>query len=78
MTLASLLGVYASVNGTGAGWASGQTLGLLGAAALLLALFLGIEARARSPLMRSVFPPRAPARSPATPVSRRESPAPRS
>src|SRR5207302_8337148 len=33
------------------GWTSGRTLGLLAAAAALLALFLGIEARVRSPLM---------------------------
>src|SRR5207237_1265759 len=34
-----------------AGWTSGQTLGLLAAAAALLAVFLGIEARARAPLV---------------------------
>ena len=46
-----MLAVYAIVNGNQKGWASGQTLGLLVVAAALLALFLGIEARVRSPLM---------------------------
>jgi EmrB/QacA subfamily drug resistance transporter len=46
-----LLAVYAIVNGGQAGWTSGRTVGLLGAAAALLALFLGIEARVRSPLV---------------------------
>ncbi len=43
--------VYAIVNGNQAGWTSGQTLGLLAAAAVLLAIFLSIEARVRAPLM---------------------------
>jgi MFS family permease len=43
--------VYAIVNGNAAGWASVRTIGLLGAAVALLALFLGIEARTRSPLV---------------------------
>ncbi len=51
VTTALILAVYAIVNGNQAGWASGQTLGLLAAAAALLALFLGIEARVSSPLM---------------------------
>jgi EmrB/QacA subfamily drug resistance transporter len=51
VTAASLLGVYAIVNGNEVGWTSRQTLALLAASALLLALFLGIEARTRSPLM---------------------------
>ena len=46
-----MLAVYAIVNGNEAGWASTQTVGLLGSAVVLLALFLGIEARVRNPLM---------------------------
>src|SRR5579862_5449820 len=46
-----LLAVYAIVNGNQAGWTSAQTLGLLGAAALLLALFGVIEARVAAPLV---------------------------
>src|SRR5258706_2180097 len=51
VTASLLLAVYAVVNGNGAGWTSAQTLGLLGAAAVLLALFLAIESRVRDPLM---------------------------
>ncbi len=51
VTAALMLAVYAIVNGNQAGWTSGQTVGLLAAAAALLALFLGIEARVHSPLM---------------------------
>jgi len=51
VTTALMLAVYAIVNGNENGWTSGRTLGLLGAAAVLLALFIGIEARVRSPLM---------------------------
>jgi predicted MFS family arabinose efflux permease len=46
-----MLAVYAIINGNEQGWTSGQTLGLLGAAALLLAVFIAIEARISSPLM---------------------------
>ncbi len=46
-----MVAVYAIVNGNEAGWTSVTTLGLLGMAALLLALFLWIEARVREPLM---------------------------
>jgi len=46
-----MLAVYAIVNGNSTGWATGQTLGLLAAAVVLLALFIGIEARVPSPLM---------------------------
>jgi EmrB/QacA subfamily drug resistance transporter len=46
-----MLAVYAIVNGNEAGWLSARTLGLLGAAAALLGLFLIIEARVRSPLV---------------------------
>ncbi|MCP9486297.1 MAG: MFS transporter [Gaiellaceae bacterium MAG52_C11] len=51
VTAALMLAVYAIVNGNREGWTSVQTLGLLGAGAALLAVFLGIEARVRSPLM---------------------------
>ncbi len=46
-----MLAVYAVVDGNHAGWTSVQTTTLLGAALLLLALFLCIEARVRDPLM---------------------------
>ncbi len=46
-----MLAVYAIVNGNQAGWTSLQTLGLLGIAALLLAVFLVIESRVASPLV---------------------------
>jgi EmrB/QacA subfamily drug resistance transporter len=51
VTVALMLAVYAIVNGNDAGWTSAQTLGLLGAAVVLLAAFLAIEARVPSPLM---------------------------
>jgi EmrB/QacA subfamily drug resistance transporter len=51
VTTSLMLAVYAVVNGNEAGWGSGQTVGLLGSAALLLALFLFIESRVASPLM---------------------------
>jgi predicted MFS family arabinose efflux permease len=46
-----MLAVYAIVNGNEIGWRSPQTLGLLGAAAVLMAIFLAIEFRVRAPLM---------------------------
>lgn len=51
VTASLMLAVYAVVNGNEAGWTSAQSLGLLGAAALLMALFLAIEARVAEPLM---------------------------
>src|SRR5919106_4047979 len=51
VTLSLMLAVYAIVNGNQVGWMAAQTLGLLGAGAALLAIFLGIEARVRSPLV---------------------------
>jgi EmrB/QacA subfamily drug resistance transporter len=51
VTASLMLAVYAIVNGNQEGWTSGQTLGLLAAAVTLLAVFLGIEARVRSPLV---------------------------
>jgi EmrB/QacA subfamily drug resistance transporter len=46
-----VLAVYAIVNGNEKGWSSAQTLGLLGAAAALLVVFLAVESRIRSPLV---------------------------
>jgi EmrB/QacA subfamily drug resistance transporter len=51
VTASLMLAVYAIVNGNKDGWSSGQTLGLLAAAAALFAVFLAIEARVQSPLM---------------------------
>jgi EmrB/QacA subfamily drug resistance transporter len=51
VTAALMLAVYAIVNGNSRGWTSAQTLGLLGGAAALLALFLAIESRVEAPLM---------------------------
>ena len=45
VTSSLMLAVYAIVNGNDSGWGSTQTLGLLAAAAALLAIFLVIEAR---------------------------------
>jgi EmrB/QacA subfamily drug resistance transporter len=51
VTAALMLAVYAIVNGNQAGWTSAQTLGLLVAAAALLAGFVAVESRVRSPLV---------------------------
>ncbi len=51
VTAALMLAVYAIVGGNDAGWTSTRTFVLLGAAALLFALFIGIEARVAQPLM---------------------------
>ena len=51
VTVALILAVYAIVNGNQEGWMSAQTLGLLGAGAALLAVFVALEARVRSPLV---------------------------
>lgn len=51
VTATMLLAVYAVVNGNQAGWTSAQTLGLLAAAASLLAIFITIEGRTRAPLI---------------------------
>ena len=51
VTTALMLAVYSIVNGNEAGWMSLQTTGQLAAAVALLAIFLGIEARVREPLM---------------------------
>ena len=51
VTAGLMLAVYAIVNGNQAGWLSGQTVGLLAGAVALLAAFLAVESRVRSPLM---------------------------
>ncbi|HEY3068884.1 MAG TPA: DHA2 family efflux MFS transporter permease subunit [Gaiellaceae bacterium] len=51
VTGALMLAVYAIVNGNQTGWTSGETIGLLAGALALVAVFLGIESRASSPLV---------------------------
>jgi EmrB/QacA subfamily drug resistance transporter len=51
VTASLMLAVYAIVNGNEEGWTSARTVGVLAASLLVLALFLGIEARIRSPLV---------------------------
>ncbi len=51
ITGATVLAVYAIVNGNTAGWTSAQTLGLLGTAVVILVAFVVWEARAAAPLM---------------------------
>src|SRR4051812_20488547 len=51
VTSALMLAVYAIVNGNAAGWTSTQTVGLLAAAVVLLAVFLRIESTVAAPLV---------------------------
>jgi EmrB/QacA subfamily drug resistance transporter len=51
VTAALVLLVYAVVEAPETGWGDPQTIGLLAASAVLLALFAAIEARARTPLL---------------------------
>lgn len=51
VTSSLLIAVYAIVNGNQVGWISLQTLGLLIIAGILLAIFVKIESKVRSPLM---------------------------
>jgi hypothetical protein len=51
VTASLVAAVYAIVNGNQTGWLTGRTLGLLAVSCVLLVLFLGIEARVRSPLV---------------------------
>lgn len=51
VTVSLMLAVYGIVNGNEAGWGSAQTLGLIGAAIVLFALFLVIETIVPAPLM---------------------------
>ena len=51
VTSSLMLAVYAVVNGNEAGWTSVQSMGMLVSSVALMALFIGIEARVREPLM---------------------------
>ena len=51
ITASLMLAVYGIVNGNEQGWTSARTLGVLGAAAVLLGVFLAIEARVSAPLV---------------------------
>jgi EmrB/QacA subfamily drug resistance transporter len=51
VTASLMLAVYAIVNGNEVGWMTLRTLGLLGIAAGLFAIFVAIEARISAPLM---------------------------
>jgi MFS family permease len=51
VTASLVAAVYAIVNGNAWGWTSGRTLGLLAAAAVLLVIFLVLEASVDSPLV---------------------------
>jgi len=51
VTSALLAATYAVINGNAAGWTSLQTLGLLGASAVLLGIFITIESKVKNPLM---------------------------
>jgi EmrB/QacA subfamily drug resistance transporter len=51
VTASLMLAVYAVVNGNEVGWASAQTLGLLGGSVALLIAFIVIESRVATPLM---------------------------
>jgi EmrB/QacA subfamily drug resistance transporter len=51
ITASLMLAVYAIVGGQAAGWTSARTLALLGSSAVLLGVFLAIEANVRAPLM---------------------------
>src|SRR5439155_2679890 len=51
ITGARMLAIYAIVNGNQEGWTSAQTLGLLGASAVLRSRFIWLESHVRSPLV---------------------------
>ena len=51
VTASLMIAVYAIVNGNEVGWMTARTLGLLGAAAVLMVVFLSLEARLSAPLM---------------------------
>jgi predicted MFS family arabinose efflux permease len=51
VTASLMLAVYAIINGNESGWTSTETVGILSAAAVLMAVFLTIEARISSPLV---------------------------
>ena len=51
VTASLMVAVYAIVNGNEVGWTTARTIGLLALAAALMAVFLALEARSRSPLL---------------------------
>jgi EmrB/QacA subfamily drug resistance transporter len=51
VTASLVCAVYAIVNGSAAGWRSGQTLGMLAVSAVLLVAFVTIESRVAAPLV---------------------------
>jgi EmrB/QacA subfamily drug resistance transporter len=51
VTASLVIAVYAIVNGNQTGWLTGRTLGQLAVSGILLVIFLGTEARVRSPLV---------------------------
>jgi MFS family permease len=51
ITASLILAVYAIVNGNQKGWTSAETLGVLGAAAVLFGVFLAVESHVRAPLV---------------------------
>jgi EmrB/QacA subfamily drug resistance transporter len=51
VTASLMLLVYGLTQTTNVGWGSAQTIGVLAASAVLMAVFLGIELRSRSPLV---------------------------
>jgi EmrB/QacA subfamily drug resistance transporter len=51
VTASLMLAVYAIVNGNEVGWTTARTLGLLGASAVLMVVFLSLEARLSAPLV---------------------------
>jgi EmrB/QacA subfamily drug resistance transporter len=51
ITGALMLAVYAIVNGNEVGWTSAQTLGMLGGAVAVIALFIAVELRLSAPLV---------------------------
>src|ERR671936_620422 len=51
VTASLMLAVYAITSGNDVGWTSGQTVGLLGASAAILAAFFVIESRTGDPLV---------------------------
>jgi EmrB/QacA subfamily drug resistance transporter len=51
VTASLMIAVYAIVNGNEVGWTTARTIGLLALAAVLLAIFVAIEARVRAPLV---------------------------
>src|ERR687893_600929 len=51
VTASLMLLVFGLTQSTNVGWGSGQTIGVLAGSAILMAIFLAIELRSRSPLV---------------------------